>query len=154
MKSLLDQPAEAAVFAQILKLHPDFDTMIVKPLLEVAKLSVESVIDLVHLALSQDLQNFCLDSCLLDTRLMLLQPHFIISQVISPLMRFGVKNPYRVIRRCPSLFTAAIMKEDDQTRLLIALSTLNMILTKRDLNIIVKNYPCEFPLCMASSSSD
>ncbi|KAL5112435.1 hypothetical protein TcWFU_007052 [Taenia crassiceps] len=141
MRSLLDQPVEAALFTQILKFHPDFDNMIVKPLLEVAKLNIESVMDLIHLALSQDLQNFCLDSCSLDTRLMLLQPHFVISQVIRPLMRFGVKNPHRVIRRCPSLFAAAIMKEDEQTRLLIALSTLNMLLTRKDLNSLVKSYP-------------
>ncbi|VDM27673.1 unnamed protein product, partial [Hydatigera taeniaeformis] len=141
MKRLLDRPVEAATFAQISKLYPDFDTAIVKPLLEVANLSVASVVDLIHFALSEDVQNFCFDSCLLDTRLMLLQPHFVLSQVINPLMRFGVNNPYRVIRRCPSVFTAAIMKVGDQTQLSAALSTLNMLLTRRDLNSIVKNYP-------------
>ncbi|VDD83913.1 unnamed protein product [Mesocestoides corti] len=149
---LLSQPAEAANFAQLLRESPDFDATIVRPLLDVAKLTRASILDLLQIALSPDLPTFYSQSFSPQTRRRLLQPDFVLSQLKLPLMRFGVTNPERVIRRCPSLFTAAVMQDGGQTRLLASLSALKGFLTKKDLGTLVKNYPSECVMGLESSA--
>lgn len=150
IERLIDQPAKAVLFDTFLKVYPDFDGMIVKPLQDVAKLDSPSIINLLRVALSLDLPNTSGSFCNLETRLQIIQPDFVITQVMNPLMRFGITNPQRIIRRCPSLFVAAALRDGEQSRLLVALSTLNGLLTRKELASVVKNFPCEFPFLIRS----
>ncbi len=106
--------------------------------------SPNSIVDLLEVALSPDLEALASEPASVESRMNLLQPNFILSQVINPLMRFGVKNPERAIRRCPSLFTAAIVRDGEQTRLVAALTALRGLLTKKDLGTLVKNFPSKY----------
>lgn len=144
MACLLAQPTEAALFDKMLKVHPDFDATVVKPLLDIAKLEPSSIINLLRVALSSDLPNTSSDPYCLEMRLQMIQPEFVVTQVVNPLTRFGVTNPYRLMRRCPSLFVAAAMRDNEHTRLLVALSALSSLLTRKELAAVVKNFPCEF----------
>ncbi|KAM7540085.1 hypothetical protein Aperf_G00000043979 [Anoplocephala perfoliata] len=141
MTCLLAQPTEAALFNKVLKVYPDFDAMVVKPLLDIAKLEPPSIINLLRVALSSDLPCASSDSYCLEMRLQMMKPEFVLTKVVNPLMRFGVTNPRRLIRRCPSLFVAAAMRDGEHTRLLVALSTLNSLLTRKELAAVVKNFP-------------
>ncbi|VDN98727.1 unnamed protein product [Rodentolepis nana] len=133
MDRLIAQPAKAAMFDKFLKVYPDFDGMIVKPLQDIAKLDPVSITNLLGIALSLDLPNTLGNFSTFETRLRIIQPDFVVTEVINPLMRFGVTNPQRIIRRCPSLFAAAATRDGEQSRLLVALSTLNGLLTRKEL---------------------
>lgn len=142
---LLSDPSIARNFDQVLKLLPtecNFDDHFVKPLLDTANLSPASVVDLLEVALSPDLGTLLPDGTAdVTARAQLLQPSFVLSELINPMARFGVKSPERAIRRCPSLFTAALVLDGEQTRLLAALTTLRGLLTKKDLGTLVKHFP-------------
>ena len=136
---------------------PDFDTAIVKPLIEVAKLDKGSLLQLLQVALSPDLARLIQTDDSVEMRLSLLQPSFVYSQLVSPLSRYGVANAHRVIRRCPELIVAAVMKEEEEeeeggtsSRLQVALSTLNGLLSRKDLSAVVRNFPCK---CVKFASS-
>nr|CDS28352.1 conserved hypothetical protein [Hymenolepis microstoma] len=141
MERLIAQPAKAVMFDKFLKVYPDFDGMIVKPLQDIAKLDPVSIINLLGIALSLHPPNTLGDFSIFETRLRIIQPDFVVTEVMNPLMRFGVTNPQRIVRRCPSLFVAAATRDGEQSRLLVALSTLNGLLTKKELASVVKAFP-------------